>query len=406
MNDEFKKQVLAYHALPIPGKISMAPSKSLASAQDLALAYSPGVAIPAREIAANPNDVYRFTAKGNLIGVISNGTAVLGLGNLGALASKPVMEGKAVLFKRFANIDVFDIEIATKDPDEFIQVVKNIAPTFGGINLEDIKAPECFIIEQRLIEACDIPIFHDDQHGTAIVIAAGLLNALELQNKTLATAQIVCLGAGAAAYASAKLLIELGAPLENIYMVDTQGVIHAERSDLNPYKAEFAHPTNKRSLQDAIQGADILIGLSGAGTVTPELLRLMADKPIVFACSNPDPEIAPELAKATRPDVILATGRSDYPNQVNNVLVFPFIFRGALDVKATCINHAMKIAAVYALRELAKQPVPDEVIAAYPYLSPQAFGPDYIIPTPLDPRLLTTVAPAVAQAAITTNVNR
>ena len=404
MSQDFKQQALIYHEFPQPGKITTAATKPLETAWDLTLAYSPGVAEPAREIARDPADVYRYAAKGNLIAVISNGSAVLGLGNLGPLAAKPVMEGKAVLFKRFANIDVFDIEIVTQDPAEFIQTVKNIAPTFGGINLEDIKAPECFAIEQALIEQCDIPIFHDDQHGTAIVIAAGLLNALELQGKAITDAQIVCLGAGAAAYASVKLLIQLGAKLANIFLIDTQGVIHSERKDLNKYKAEFAHATVKRTLPDALLNADVLIGLSGAGTVTADLLKIMAPKPIIFACSNPDPEIAPELAKAARPDAILATGRSDYPNQVNNVLVFPFIFRGALDAKAKCINDAMKLAAVHALKELAKQTVPTEILAAYPYLSSQAFGPDYIIPTPLDPRLLSTVAPAVAQAAIATKV--
>lgn len=408
MSEYLKKAALDYHALPTPGKISITTTKPVDTAWDLALAYSPGVAEPVREIAADTNNVYRYTAKGNLVGVISNGTAILGLGNLGALASKPVMEGKGVLFKRFAGIDVFDIEVATENPDEFINTVKNIAPTFGGINLEDIKAPECFDIEQRLIELCDIPVFHDDQHGTAIVIAAGLLNALELQGKTLAQAKIVCLGAGAAAFATMKLLIKLGAQHENLYLLDRQGVIHSERTNLNRYKAEFACQTTKRTLADAMKDADVFIGLSGANLLSAELLSTMAPRPVVFACSNPDPEISFELAHATRNDLIFATGRSDYPNQINNVLAFPYIFRGALDVRARVINEDMKIAAVQAIRNLAKEPIPHEVITAYQEagIKHLEYGPEYIIPKPMDPRLLTYVAAAVAKAAVETKVAR
>lgn len=406
MPDKLKQSALDYHALPRPGKIDVRPSKSVNTARDLALAYSPGVAEPVKEIAIEADNAYRYTAKGNLVAVISNGTAILGLGNLGALASKPVMEGKGVLFKRFAGIDVFDIEVNTEDSQDFIRTVHNISTTFGGINLEDIKAPECFEIEQQLIELCDIPVFHDDQHGTAIVTAAGLLNALELQGKRLETAKIVCLGAGAAAVASMQLLLAMGASLDNIFMLDRQGVIHAGRSDLNEYKQQFAHHTPKRSLKDAVTDADVFIGLSGANLLEPELLKLMALKPIIFACSNPDPEIKPELAHATRQDIIMATGRSDYPNQINNVLGFPFIFRGALDVRAKRINLEMKIAAVHALANLAKQPVPFEVIAAYEGIKHLEFGPEYIVPKPMDPRLITEVSAAVAKAAVDTDVAR
>ncbi len=404
MPEKLKKAALDYHALPRPGKIDVRPSKSMATAKDLALAYSPGVAEPVKEIALASENAYHYTAKGNLVAVISNGTAILGLGNLGALASKPVMEGKGVLFKRFAGIDVFDIEVEVEDTAEFVRTVRNISPTFGGINLEDIKAPECFEIERLLIEQCDIPVFHDDQHGTAVVTAAGLLNALELQGKTLAQARIVCLGAGAAAVASMQLLLSMGANLANIYILDRQGVIHSGRSDLNDYKKQFAHSTDKRSLKDAITDADVFIGLSGANLLEPELLKLMAPKPIVFACSNPDPEIKPELAHATCQDIIMATGRSDYPNQINNVLGFPYIFRGALDVRARCINLEMKIAAVNALAKLAKEPVPAEVIAAYEGIKELQFGPEYIIPKPMDPRLISEVSAAVARAAVETGV--
>jgi malate dehydrogenase (oxaloacetate-decarboxylating)(NADP+) len=361
------------------------------------------VAEPVREIARDPELAYKYTGKGNLVAVISDGTAILGLGDLGPLASKPVMEGKGVLFKRFAGIDVFDIEVDSESPQAFIDTVKRISITFGGINLEDIKAPECFEIERALIEQCDIPVFHDDQHGTAIVTAAGMLNALEIVDKTLPEAKIVCLGAGAAAISCMKLLVSMGAKIENIFMIDRSGVIHSGRTDLNQYKAVFAHETDKRTLSDALDGADVFVGLSGANLLTPENLLRMAANPIVFACSNPDPEISPELAHATRNDVIMATGRSDYPNQVNNVLGFPFIFRGALDVRATRINEEMKIAAAVALRELAKLPVPKEVCDAYGG-APLSFGREYIIPKPMDVRLITVVADAVAKAAIESGV--
>ena len=337
--------------------------------------------------------------------VVSNGTAVLGLGNLGSLASKPVMEGKALLFKRFAGINSIDIEVATEDAVDFIATVARIADTFGGINLEDIKAPECFEIESALVEQCNIPVFHDDQHGTAIVTAAGMVNALEIQGKQLQDAVITCLGAGAAAIARMRLLVSMGARRENIYMLDRRGVIYAGREGVNAYKQEFANHTDKRSLTDAINGADVFVGLSGADLLSTDMLLSMADRPVVFACSNPDPEIKPELALATRDDLIVATGRSDYPNQVNNVLGFPFIFRGALDVRASCINEEMKIAAVRALSDLAKEPVPDEVLAVCDEDS-LAFGPSYIIPKPMDSRLLARIAPAVARAAVDSGVAR
>jgi malate dehydrogenase (oxaloacetate-decarboxylating)(NADP+) len=403
--EALKQDALEYHAQPRPGKIAIALTKPTNTARDLALAYSPGVAAPVREIAHTPDLAYQYTNKGNLVAVISDGTAILGLGDLGALASKPVMEGKGVLFKRFADIDVFDIEVVCNNSDAFVETVKNISVTFGGINLEDIKAPECFEIERRLKEACDIPVFHDDQHGTAIIVAAGLLNALELQHKKLADSVIVCVGAGAAGVASIRLLVELGARIENIYMLDRKGVIHSERTDLNQYKAFFANKTSKRTLEDALTGADVFIGVSSADLLTPELLNKMNDKPVVFALANPDPEIRPERALQIRQDIIIATGRSDYPNQVNNVLGFPFIFRGALDVRATCINEAMKVAAVKAIQELAKQPVPQEVLDAYDGKA-LSFGPDYIIPKPMDPRLLAAVSGAVARAAVDSGVAR
>ena len=405
MASDLKDAALTYHAEPVPGKISMELSKPAETQYDLALAYSPGVAEPCREIAADPAAAYRYTGKGNLVAVISNGTAVLGLGNLGPLASKPVMEGKALLFKRFAGINSIDIEVDTEDAGEFIDTVARIADTFGGINLEDIKAPECFEIEAALSERCDIPIFHDDQHGTAIVTAAGMLSALEIQGKTIEDAVITCLGAGAAAIACMRLLVQLGARRENIYMLDRRGVIYTGREGVNAYQEEFANPTDKRSLSDAVNGADVFVGLSGANLLSAEMLLTMAARPIVFACSNPDPEISPELARATRDDVIIATGRSDYANQVNNVLGFPFIFRGALDVRASTINEAMKIAAVKALSGLAREPVPAEVLVACGVES-LTFGPEYIIPKPMDPRLLTRLAPAVAQAAIDSGVAR
>ncbi len=400
---DLRTDALAYHAEPRPGKLSVELTKPTATARDLALAYSPGVAEPVREIAKDLNNAYKYTGKGNLVAVISDGSAILGLGNLGPLPSKPVMEGKGVLFKRFAGIDVFDIEVESESPQAFIDTVKRISCTFGGINLEDIKAPECFEIERALIEQCDIPVFHDDQHGTAIVTAAAMVNALELADKTLEDAKIVCLGAGAAAIACMKLLVSMGSKVENIYMLDRKGVIHSGREDLNEYKAIFATETDKRTLTDALKGADVFVGLSGPDLLPPADLKLMAENPIVFACSNPDPEIQPELAKASRPDVIMATGRSDYPNQVNNVLGFPFIFRGALDVRATTINEEMKIAAVHAIRELAKEPVPDYVSEAYGGIKLE-FGREYIIPKPMDVRLIERVPAAVAQAAIDSGV--
>ncbi len=400
---DLKTAALEYHANPRPGKLSVELTKPTATARDLALAYSPGVAEPVREIARDPELAYKYTGKGNLVAVISDGTAILGLGDLGPLASKPVMEGKGVLFKRFAGIDVFDIEVDSESPQAFIDTVKRISITFGGINLEDIKAPECFEIEKALIEQCDIPVFHDDQHGTAIVTAAGMINALEIVGKSLDSAKIVCLGAGAAAISCMKLLVSMGAKIENIFMVDRTGVIHSGRTDLNQYKAVFAHATDKRTLTDALDGADVFVGLSGPNLLSPENLKLMAKDPIVFACSNPDPEISPELAHATRSDVIMATGRSDYPNQVNNVLGFPFIFRGALDVRAKRINEEMKIAAANALRELAKLPVPQEVCDAYGGIKLE-FGREYIIPKPMDTRLLGLIADAVAKAAIESGV--
>lgn len=400
---DFRQKALDYHAFPTPGKISVEISKPAETAQDLALAYSPGVAEPVREIAADPDNAYKYTGKGNLVAVITNGTAILGLGNLGPLASKPVMEGKALLFKRFANIDSVDIEVKHRTTEEFIQVVAAIADTFGGINLEDIKAPECFEIEKALIERCNVPVFHDDQHGTAIVTAAGLINSLEVQGKNIAEAQIVCMGAGAAAVACMELLIKCGAQRENIYMLDRNGVIHTRRDDLNEYKALFANNTDKRTLEDVITGADVFVGVSGPDVLPVEAVKLMADKPVIFACSNPDPEIKPELAHAARQDLIMGTGRSDYPNQVNNVLCFPFIFRGALDVRASCINDEMKVAAVDAIRALAKEPVPQAVLDASGYES-LTFGKDYVIPKPMDPRLLPRVARAVAVAAVESGV--
>ncbi len=405
MNEERKKAALDYHANPEPGKICIELTKSCISQDDLALAYTPGVAEPVRAIADNIEEAYRYTAKGNLVAVITDGTAVLGLGNVGALAGKPVMEGKGVLFKKFAGINCFDIEVDAPSPEAFIETVANIAPTFGGINLEDIAAPHCFEIEKALIERLDIPVFHDDQHGTAIIIAAGLLNALQLQQKEMGQIKLVCLGAGAAGIAAMHLLLELGLKKDNIRLIDRKGVIHTGRDDLVDYKQEFAVNTKERSLLDAMTGADVLIGVSGPDLVTVEMLLAMAPKPIVFALSNPDPEIRPDLAHETRPDLLMATGRSDHPNQVNNVLGFPFIFRGALDVRASCINMAMQLAAVHAIADLAHETVPEEVLAAY-QLDHLDFGFDYIIPTPLDPRLIERVAPAVARAAVDSGVAR
>ncbi len=401
---DFRQKALDYHEFPVPGKTAVMLTKPAETSMDLALAYSPGVAEPVREIASNPANAYRYTNKGNTVAVISNGTAILGLGNLGPLPSKPVMEGKALLFKHFANIDATDIEVKHRTAEEFIHTVEAIADTFGGINLEDIKAPECFEIERELIERCQIPVFHDDQHGTAIVTAAGMINALEIQGKKLEEAVFVCMGAGAAAIACMSMLVKCGAQRENVYMLDRKGVIHTRREDLNEYKALFANNTDKRTLQDVIKGADVFLGLSGPDVLGAEEVAMMAEKPVIFACSNPDPEIKPELAHEIRSDLIMGTGRSDYPNQVNNVLCFPFIFRGALDVRASRINDEMKIAAVYAIAELAKEPVPASVLAAYPNVSELSFGPQYVLPKPMDPRLLPKVAKAVAQAAIDSQV--
>lgn len=396
-------QALLYHAKPKPGKIEVVPTKKYATQRDLALAYSPGVAEPCLEIEKDINNVYKYTSKGNLVAVISNGTAVLGLGDIGPEASKPVMEGKGLLFKIFAGIDVFDIEISTKDIDEFIRTVKNIAPTFGGINLEDIKAPESFEIERRLVEELNIPIMHDDQHGTAIISAAALLNAAELAGKKLEDLKIVVSGAGSAAIACAKLYIAFGAKLENFLMLNSKGVLQKNDPKLSEMQLQFATDKNIHTLEEAIKGADVFIGLSSGDILTPEMLLTMANNPIVFAMANPNPEIKYDLAIATRPDVIMATGRSDHPNQVNNVLGFPYIFRGALDVRATKINEEMKMAAVRALANLAKESVPEQVNIAYGETK-LAFGKDYIIPKPFDPRLIAVVSPAVAKAAMETGV--
>jgi malate dehydrogenase (oxaloacetate-decarboxylating)(NADP+) len=398
-----REDALNYHMQGQPGKIEVVPTKVLSSQLDLALAYSPGVAEPCKEIALNKEDVYKYTAKGNLVAVITNGTAVLGLGDIGPEAAKPVMEGKAVLFKKYAGIDSFDIEIDEKDPDAFIKIVKALEPTFGGINLEDIKAPECFKIETELREKMHIPIMHDDQHGTAIISCAALLNALEIVKKKLSEITIVVNGAGAAAVSCTKLYMALGAKKENIIMCDSKGVLHKNRTNLDDIKKQFVTDRNLTTLQEAMKGADVFVGLSVADAITPEDLLNMADNPIVFALANPNPEIDYDLARKTRRDAILATGRSDHPNQVNNVLGFPYIFRGALDVRATEINEAMKLAAVHALAELTKEAVPDMVVKAYGADKLQ-FGPEYLIPKPLDPRLITTVSPAVAKAAMESGI--
>ena len=405
MKKEVRKQeALDYHSKGRPGKIEVIPTKATKTQRDLSLAYSPGVAVPCMEIHANPESVYKYTAKGNLVAVISNGTAVLGLGNIGPEAGKPVMEGKGVLFKIFADIDVFDIEINEPDPEKFVQIVKSLEPTFGGINLEDIKAPECFYIERELKQQLKIPVMHDDQHGTAIISAAALLNALEIQKKKIDKVKFVVNGAGAAAMACVRLYEALGAKHENFVMFDKTGVLHADRNDLDENKVQFA-TTRRRdmTLGDAMKDADVFIGLSVGNVITPEMVKSMAKNPIVFAMANPDPEISYPAAIGARKDIIMATGRSDYPNQVNNVLGFPYIFRGALDVRATQINEPMKLAAVKALAELAKSPVPDSVTMAYNEKS-LVFGPDYIIPKPVDNRLLSTVAPAVAKAAMESGV--
>ncbi|MBB5710361.1 NADP-dependent malic enzyme [Sphingomonas xinjiangensis] len=398
-----EREALRYHSEGRPGKIEIVASKPMATQRDLALAYSPGVAVPVRAIAEDPSLAYDYTAKGNLVAVISNGTAILGLGNLGALASKPVMEGKAVLFKRFADVDSIDIELKTEDVNRFIDAVELMEPSFGGINLEDIKSPECFVIEQTLRERMNIPVFHDDQHGTAIIAAAGLINALHLTGRDIKHTKVVMLGAGAAAIACAELIKAMGLPHDHLLMCDLNGVIYQGREEsMNQWKSAHAVATDKRTFAEAIDGADVFVGLASANSLPPELLKTMAPRPIVFAMANPDPEISPPLAKEARPDAIIATGRSDYPNQVNNVLGFPFIFRGALDVRATTINDAMKVAAARALAELARQQVPEEVAAAYG--TQHSFGPDYIIPAPFDPRLMEIVPAAVAQAAMDSGV--
>ena len=396
MKDKRKKnEALRYHSHPKPGKIEVVPTTKYSSQRDLSLAYSPGVAEPCLAIAENKEDVYKYTSKGNLVAVISNGTAVLGLGNIGPEASKPVMEGKGLLFKIFADIDVFDIEVDTEDIDKFVETVKNIAPTFGGINLEDIKAPEAFEIERRLVEELDIPVMHDDQHGTAIISTAALKNAIEITGKKIDTVKIVVNGAGAAAISCTRLYISLGAKKKNILMCDSKGVIQKSRKDLTPQKKEFAtDQVDQITLEDAMRGADVFVGLSKGNIVTPAMLLTMAKDPIVFAMANPEPEIDYNLAVSTRDDIIMATGRSDFPNQVNNVLGFPFIFRGALDVRATKINEAMKMAAVHALADLAKESVPEQVNITYDEVN-ITFGKDYIIPKPFDNRLISVVPPAV-----------
>ncbi|HKI60485.1 MAG TPA: phosphate acyltransferase, partial [Mariprofundaceae bacterium] len=401
-----REEALDYHRLPKPGKISIRPTKPCLTQRDLSLAYSPGVAEPCLEIAANPDLADEYTSRANLVGVISNGTAVLGLGNIGALAGKPVMEGKGVLFKRFADIDVFDIEIDETDPMKFVETVARLEPTFGGINLEDIKAPECFIIEEELKKRVNIPVLHDDQHGTAVITAAGLINALILQKKKIEDVKIVCLGAGAAGFACMKLIEELGATHGNILFLDRKGVITKDRKEeLPPHKAYFAVEGPARTLEEAMVGADVFVGLSQGNIVTAEMLECMADHPIVFAMANPTPEIDYDLAMSTRSDLIMATGRSDHPNQVNNVLGFPFLFRGALDARATTFNEEMKKAAVHALAELARQEVPDVVLRAYGD-DAMKFGPKYILPKPFDPRLIEVVPAAVAKAATDTGVAR
>lgn len=394
-----------YHSSGRKGKVEVIPTKPYCTQFDLSLAYTPGVAYPCLEIEKNPDDAYQYTAKANLVAVISNGTAVLGLGDIGALAGKPVMEGKGLLFKVFADVDVFDIEVDEKDPDKLIEICAKIAPTFGGINLEDIKAPECFEVETRLKAMLDIPVFHDDQHGTAIISAAGLLNALEINGKDISDIKVVVCGAGAAASSCSRLYVALGVPKENLIMVDSKGVINRDRKDLNKYKQEWVTDRDINTLAEAVKGADLFLGLSVANMLTGEMLSTMAPHPIVFAMANPNPEISYEDAMATRDDLIFATGRSDYPNQINNVLGFPFIFRGALDVRATSINEEMKLAATKALAAIAREPVPDVVLKAYG-LSSLEFGTDYIIPKPMDPRLISRVASAVARAAIETGVAR
>ena len=405
MSQTFHDKALAYHQEGRPGKINVTSHKKLDNDQDLSLAYSPGVAAPVREIVKDPDAVNKYTIKGNLVAVITDGSAVLGLGNVGPLAAKPVMEGKAVLFKRFAGIDVFNIELDTQDVDEIVNTIKNIAPTFGGINLEDISAPRCFEIEKRLIDELDIPVFHDDQHGTAIIVAAGLLNALEIQEKNFKEAKIVCAGAGSAGIATLNLLLELGFSKGNILLVDRNGVVSTKSKNLSKEKLTFAADTDKTTLSDAINGSDVFIGVARGNLVTQEMVKSMAKKPIIFALSNPDPEISPVDVYACRDDVVMATGRSDYPNQVNNVLGFPYIFRGALDANSKIINTEMKVAAVHALKDLVKLPASKELIAIYKDSS-FTFGKDYFIPKPFDPRLIEVVPKAIFEAAVASGASR
>lgn len=403
--NNLNQEALLYHSEGRPGKIEVVPTKPHHTQHDLSLAYSPGVAAASRAVAANPEDVYTYTGKGNLVAVISNGTAVLGLGNIGALASKPVMEGKAMLFKTFSDIDSFDIEVNETDPEAFIRVVKAIAPSFGGINLEDIKAPECFEIDTRLREELDIPVMHDDQHGTAVIASAALLNGLKLAGKNVSDVRVVINGAGAAAIACARLFLSLGIRKENLVLCDSRGVVSTSRNDMNPLKEEFATPRALTTLSEAVKDADVFLGVSKAGSLTPDMVRSMSADPIVMALANPDPEISYEEAMASRPDIIFATGRSDYPNQVNNALGFPYIFRGALDVRASRINDEMKLAAAHAIAALAQEPIPASVLRAYG-IEKLEFGRGYFIPKPLDKRLICTVSPAVARAAVQTGVAR
>ena len=403
MDEHLVQAALNYHRFPNPGKISITPTKSMVNQRDLALAYSPGVAIPCMSINKDPLEALNLTSRGNLVAVISNGTAVLGLGNIGALASKPVMEGKGCLFKKFAGIDVFDIEIDETDPEKLVEIIASLEPTFGGINLEDIKSPECFYIETKLRERMKIPVFHDDQHGTAIVTAAAVINGLKVVGKRIEDVKLVCSGAGAAALACLDLLVNLGLRKENIFVTDSKGVVYQGRTEyMDDNKARYGQPTQARTLADIMPDADIFLGLSAGGVLKPEMVQGMADKPLILAMANPEPEIRPELAKEVRPDCVIATGRSDYPNQVNNVLCFPFIFRGALDVGATTINEEMKMAATLAIAAIAEAEPSDVVTSAYGTQEP--FGPEYLIPRPFDPRLITTVAPAVAEAAMKTGV--
>jgi malate dehydrogenase (oxaloacetate-decarboxylating)(NADP+) len=403
MDEALRKAALDYHEFPEPGKISVTPTKGMVSQRDLALAYSPGVAAPCEEIERDPSLAAKYTARGNLVAVITNGTAVLGLGNIGPLASKPVMEGKGVLFKKFAGVDVFDLEINEKDPEKLVEIIASLEPTFGGINLEDIKAPECFYVEKKLRERMKIPVFHDDQHGTSIIVGAGLINALKVVKKNISDIKIVCSGAGAAAIACLDVLVSLGAKAENIFVADSKGVCYSGRTGMDESKAKYAQNTNARVLADLMDGADMFLGLSAAGVLKPEMLKGMKGSPIIFALSNPTPEIMPELAKEARPDAIIATGRSDYPNQVNNALCFPYIFRGALDVGATTVNEAMKIACVHAIANLAHAEQ-SEATLGYGSDASASFGPEYLIPKPLDPRLILEIAPAVAKAAMDSGI--